>query len=159
MMKLISLWTVAATLALSQTAMAETKKNDRAKTAASNGSDTPIAVTVTTITLAESTGCWAKIYDGHNFEGRTLTLVGEQSLPNLEFGVGMDWEGDIDSIEVGPKASLTLFEDERYADKKRDLKPGEKVADLHKNIFSEGVESMKLACLDNAAAGQNRSGR
>ena len=103
-------------------------------------------ITITTATVAESNGCWARIHDGQNYTGRTLTLMGEQSLPNLEFGQGYDWEGDIDSIEVGPKARLVLYEDENYGDKKRELKANEKVADLHKTIFSEGVESMKLMC-------------
>jgi hypothetical protein len=107
----------------------------------------PVVIAVTTVTLAESTGCWARIHDGQNFTGRTLTLMGEQSLPHLEFGVGFDWEGDIDSIVVGPKAKLAVFEDENYGDKKRDLAANERVADLHKTIFSEGVESLKLTCV------------
>lgn len=106
-----------------------------------------IVITIMTAKQAEGSGCWAKIYDGENYTGRTMTLAGEQSLPNLEFGEGLfDWEGDIDSIVVGPKATLTLYNDENYADKKRELKANEKVGDLHKTIFSEGVESMKLTC-------------
>jgi hypothetical protein len=108
----------------------------------------PVVVSITTVTFAESTGCWAKIFDGRNFTGRALTLLGDQSLANLEFPVGNDWEGDIDSLEVGPKAKLVLFKDENFADKQRALQPNEKVSDLHKNIFSEGVESLRLTCQD-----------
>ena len=44
--------------------------------------------------------------------------MGAQSLPDLEFPAGNDWEGDSDSVEVGPKAKLVLFEDEEFGDKK-----------------------------------------
>ena len=116
--------------------------------ASAKKSETPVVLTVTTVAFAESTGCWVKIYDGHNYSGRTLTLMGAQSLPHLEFGAGFDWEGDIDSIVVGPKAKLTLYEDELYVDRKGELKPNEKVADLHKSIASEGVESLMLSCTE-----------
>ena len=107
----------------------------------------PVVVTVTTVAFAESTGCWARIHDGHNFSGRTLTLMGSQSLPNLEFGVGSDWEGDIDSVEVGPKAKLVLYDDENFTDDPREIGPNGRIADLHQALFAEGVESMKLSCM------------
>ena len=132
-------------VALLATAAMAQKSNQKEQTK----KDAPVVVTITTVTFAESTGCWARIHDGQNYTGRTLTLMGEQSLPNLEFGVGYDWEGDIDSVEVGPKANLVLYEDESYGDEKRDLKPNERVADVHKSIFSEGIESMKLTCTES----------
>jgi hypothetical protein len=126
---------------------AQDGKQDPAKGSGSNAAkNTPVVVTVMTVALAESTGCWAKVYDGHDFNGRSLMLNGAQSLPHLEFGIGYDWKGSIDSLEVGPKAKLVLYEDENYGDKKRELKAGEKVADLHRSILSEGVESLQLIC-------------
>jgi hypothetical protein len=106
---------------------------------------------VTTIAVAEGTGCWARIHDGESFTGRTLTLVGDQSLANLEFGVGNDWEGDIDSVEVGPKAKLTLYDDENFADDPRHFGPNARIADLHQALFDEGIESMRLACIGGSA--------
>jgi hypothetical protein len=46
----------------------------------------------------------------------------------------------------GPKATLVLYEDENYGDKRREVKAGERVSDLHRSIFSEGVESLQLLC-------------
>jgi hypothetical protein len=63
----------------------------------------PVVLTVTTLAFAESTGCWAKIHDGENYTGRTLTFMGQQSLPNLEFGIGNDWEGDIEASRWDPR--------------------------------------------------------
>lgn len=111
----------------------------------------PVVLTVTTVSFAESTGCWVKLYDGENFTGRSLTLMGAQSLPNLEFGIGYDWEGDIDSVLVGPKARLALYDDEDYTDDRRDLAENARVADLHKTLFDEGVESMSLTCTGDTA--------
>jgi hypothetical protein len=110
----------------------------------------PVVITLTTVTFAESTGCWARIHDGENFTGRTLTLMGAQSLPNLEFGVGSDWEGDIDSVEVGPKGKLVLYDDENFTDDPREIGPNGRIADLHQSLFDEGIESMKLSCTENA---------
>jgi len=112
----------------------------------------PVVVAVTTIALAEGTGCWAKIHDGENFSGRTLTLVGAQNLSNLEFGIGSDWEGDIDSVEVGPKAKLTLYDDENFEDDPRELPSNARISDLHQSLFDEGIESLRLACTDQSNA-------
>lgn len=113
---------------------------------------------VTTIAFAESTGCWAKIHDGEDFSGRTLTLMGDQNLRNLEFGIGNDWEGDIDSVEVGPKAKLTLYDDEHFADDPRELGPNARVGDLHEALFDEGIESLRLACTENSSSNDKSSG-
>lgn len=110
----------------------------------------PVVLAVTTIAVAESTGCWAKIHDGEGYTGRTLTLMGKQSLPHLEFGIGSDWEGDIDSVEVGPNATLTMYDDENYADDARELTPNTRVPDLHQALFDEGIESLKLTCSNGA---------
>lgn len=131
---------------IAATGLAQDKQSPKQEGNAGAIKDTPVVITVTSVTLAEATGCWAKIYDGHNFRGRFLMLTGDQALPHLEFGIGFDWEGSIDSIEVGPKAKLVVYEDEYYREKKRELKPGEKVADLHRSVFSEGVESLQLIC-------------
>jgi len=129
----------------------EQNANKRSSKTQSAKSEEPVVLAITTIAVAEGTGCWAKIHDGGNYTGRTLTLIGKQSLPNLEFGVGSDWEGDIDSVEVGPKATLTLYDDENYEDDSRELAPNTRVPDLHQALFDEGIESMKLICSNGAA--------
>lgn len=117
------------------------------KTTSENPIKLPVILSLTTKEYIDGTGCWAKIYDGYDFKGRALTLVGNQALPNLEFApLGTDWEGTIDSVETGSNAKLILFKDENYKDKKRELKPGERIANLHKTVFSEGVESVRLEC-------------
>jgi hypothetical protein len=65
---------------------------------------------------------------------------------------GFDWEGDIDGITVGPNAKLVLYEDENFTDKKRELAANARVPDLHKSIFSEGVESLRLTCTNPPAS-------
>lgn len=121
----------------------------RAGKGKSNPSE-PMVLALTTVVFAESSGCWARIFDEVNYGGRALTLMGAQALPNLEFGEGNDWEGDIDSVQVGPKARLALFDDEDFTDDKRDLGPNTKVAEVHKSLFDEGIESIRLSCTDGA---------
>jgi hypothetical protein len=52
---------------------------------------------------------------------------------------------------VGPKATLTLYEDENYTDDKRELGPNARVANLHQALFDEGIESLKVTCTNGAA--------
>jgi hypothetical protein len=106
----------------------------------------PTVVTITTVTVAEKEGCWARIHSDENFRGDTLTLVDGQSLPDLQLGFLGDWEGKVDSVEVGPKAKLTLYKDENFSSQKRELEPNAKVAELKKSVLPESFESLKLTC-------------
>lgn len=105
----------------------------------------PVLV-LTTIEVPQSSGCWATIYDGLNFQGRSLTLMGANQLNNLLLSDGTNWEGQIDSLIVGPKAQLTLYGNENYKDTDHVFGANTKTADLEKLPIGDDIESLKIAC-------------
>ena len=75
-------------------------------------------------------GCWARLYDGQNFQGNQLTVVGPTDMPNMRTAFGTDWSGEFDSVQVGPKATLTLYDNENYREKAATFIASQKVPDL-----------------------------
>ena len=101
-----------------------------------------------------SNGCWARLYDGDNFRGDQLTVVGPADMPNMRTAFGTDWSGSFDSIQVGPKATLTAYDNENYAQKVATYKAGQRIADLdEKRGMFEDIRSLKIACAGGAATG------
>ena len=102
-------------------------------------------------------GCWARLYDGQNFSGATLSLVGPIEMPNMRTPFGTDWSGEFDSVAVGPKARVTVYDNENYSQRVANFDPGERIANLGGQMgLFEQVRSLKIACNDPArTADQN----
>jgi hypothetical protein len=99
-------------------------------------------------------GCWVRLYDGQNYEGSQLTLVGPQDMPNMRTAFGTDWSGSFDSAQTGPKATVTVYDNENYGQKVATFKPGQRIADLdERRGFFEDIRSLKIACAGTAATG------
>lgn len=112
----------------------------------------PIAV-VTKSNLSD--GCWARLYDSTDFKGNQLTLVGPVDMPNMRTAFGTDWSGQFDSLQTGPKATLTVFDNENYKEKAATFKAGQKVKDLDEKMGSfEQVRSVKIACAGGGKTAQ-----
>lgn len=92
-------------------------------------------------------GCWARIYSGTNYSGDTLTLSGPLSIADMTGPFGLNWDDKVDSIELGPKASLTVFDNEQFKDQIAQFKPGQKVPNISKalGLFDE-FASVRLSC-------------
>ncbi len=92
-------------------------------------------------------GCWAKIYDGENYMGDTLTLTGPISLADMSGPFGLNWDDRVNSIELGPKASMTVFDNEGFRDQVAQFKPGQKVPDISRKLgFFDEFASIRLTC-------------
>jgi hypothetical protein len=107
-------------------------------------------------------GCWARLYDGANFRGNQLSLVGPVDMPNMRTAFGTDWGGEFDSIQVGPKASVTVYDNENHREKAATFKAGQRVPDLSDKVgLFEDIRSLKIACAGGGPAakqgGQNSS--
>ncbi len=64
--------------------------------------------------LAKNTDCWADFYEYAQFIGDHFRIQGPKELPNLRNVNGENWESRIDSIIVGPKARVTIYENINY---------------------------------------------
>ena len=92
-------------------------------------------------------GCWARLYDGQNFSGNQLSLVGPVDMPNMRTAFGTDWSGEFDSIAVGPRATVTVYDNENYGQRVAKFQPSQRVADLGDKMgFFEDIRSLKIAC-------------
>lgn len=99
-------------------------------------------------------GCWARLYDGQNFQGNQLTVVGPTDMPNMRTAFGTDWSGEFDSAQIGPKATVTVYDNENYTQKVATFKPNQRIADLdERRGFFEDIRSLKVACSGSAATG------
>ncbi|MDP3669524.1 MAG: beta/gamma crystallin domain-containing protein [Telluria sp.] len=92
-------------------------------------------------------GCWAKIYDGENYSGDSLTLSGPVALADMSGPFGLNWDDKVNSIELGSKATMTVYDNVAYKDQVAQFKPGQKVPDISKQLgFFDEFASIKLEC-------------
>ena len=71
--------------------------------------------------------CWAEFYQHSDYAGPHFRLAGPIQLDTLLNVNGENWASRIDSLKVGPKAALVIFE---YTDFKLTLKEMAKYPDL-----------------------------
>jgi len=69
---------------------------------------------LSTSSYAKNDDCWADLYDDTEFAGKTIRLQGPIKLANLLKVQGENWDKKIESLVVGPKATLTVFENQNF---------------------------------------------
>ncbi|MEZ4750394.1 MAG: beta/gamma crystallin domain-containing protein [Bdellovibrionota bacterium] len=110
-------------------------------------------VALVPVTIAKKNGCWVKLYNGENFSGKTLSIVGPHNLSNLELErYGFNWEGRVGSLEVGPNATVTAYDDQNFNREPQVLIAGSNVRDVRHGKVKGGVESLQLKCNSNVMA-------
>lgn len=93
-------------------------------------------------------GCWARLYDGHNFQGRNLEIVGNMALDDFKLPSGLDWHDETDSLEVGPRANLEAYSKEDFKGKKEVIGPSIRMDRVETVINPGRLRSVKLVCLN-----------
>jgi hypothetical protein len=85
--------------------------------------------TVATIhSIINESGCWVKLYDEPLYRGHQLIVYDGMELPTLKISEDSDWTGQIRSLEVGPRAKVTLYRDENYVNEELSVEPGNSLA-------------------------------
>lgn len=106
-----------------------------------------VPVVVASKDNAMKSGCWARIYSRANYSGDTMTLSGPLAIADMTGPFGLDWDDKVDSVEVGPKATLAVFDNEQFRDQVALFKPGQKVPDISKKLgFFDEFASVRLSC-------------
>lgn len=115
--------------------------------------------------------CWVEFFQGSQYSGDHFRLDGPVQLANLHNVQGRNWELDIDSLKVGPKARVTVFENtnfkltlkemEKYPellhslgltekdameDKELIFRANSKIHDLSDFNFRKKIRSLKIDC-------------
>ena len=97
---------------------------------------------------AMQAGCWAQLYDERGFKGDTFTMAGPIVIASTDKASGRQMRRNIDSLMIGPKATLTVFEHRMFKDRSVSFGPNAKEPGLIKKLGFRGrIESLKLDCL------------
>lgn len=59
---------------------------------------------------AKDKDCWAEFYESPQYSGKSFRLQGPAQLADLKSVNGENWDLRIDSIKIGKKAKVTVFE-------------------------------------------------
>jgi hypothetical protein len=93
-------------------------------------------------------GCWATLYDQRNFKGDGVTMAGSVVVATTDKATGRYLRRNIDSLQIGPKATLTVFEHRLFKDRSVSFGPNTKEPGLIKKLgFTGRIESLRLDCL------------
>ena len=92
--------------------------------------------------------CWVKVYKSDSFRdtGSSATIRGPVDLATLENLEGADWNDEIESLIVGPKAELQVWKSANYSGTGLTFQPNQRVENLSKINFIDEIGSMKVVC-------------
>jgi len=98
--------------------------------------------------LAMDKGCWVKLYDKRNFEGNSLLLIGPINVAKMIDPFGGNWENKIYSLETGPKANVTIYNNRNFRDEDKFIDPDKKIPDMSKELgLFRNFRSIILSCI------------
>lgn len=133
----------------------EAKPGDRSQTkkdgdaATSTGPVLLLVPMVFAIDDKVANGCWARIYDKENFAGNMTMLVGPVDIASAKPAsvTGLELGRNYDSVVVGPRATLTVWDNANYRDKTATFKAGQRISNLDGKMgYFEEIKSLKISC-------------
>jgi hypothetical protein len=95
-------------------------------------------------------GCYVFVYDRAAWQGARVLLNGPDKWSTLERVLlnNEDWRNRIRSMDVGPRATVTVYTERRFMGVSRRFGPGGRVERLDGQI-SANIESLDLTCAVN----------
>jgi hypothetical protein len=98
----------------------------------------------------EQNPCSVQIWEDENFEDDNDLIVGpleSRDMKNIPGANKDDWGDEIDSLKVGSKATVTVWQDEDFKDTSATYGPGTEKTNLRGNPnFGDDIDSMKITC-------------
>lgn len=92
-------------------------------------------------------GCWAQFYSQRNFQGDMVTLVGPAEVLSVDKGTARALKREIDSVTVGPKATLEVYEHAMFRDRTATFPANSREGGLIRKLgFGGRIEAMRLSC-------------
>ena len=98
--------------------------------------------------LKHDNKCWAEIYMNADFDtnGPRLLLVGPHELPTLKGLNDLNWDNDIESIVLGPEATMVVYEHPEFAGRALILAANQSIGNLTEAQMKNEIESLRLDC-------------
>jgi hypothetical protein len=95
----------------------------------------------------QAKGCWVELYTKEGFRGDRLTLVGPLDMPKMRGPFGAQWENEVESIKTGPKATVTIFDNDNFAQRSEKVGPNQEIPELGNRMeLFDNFRSMQVAC-------------
>lgn len=101
---------------------------------------TLVLLTSASVAYAKNNDCWGEFFQESQYKGKSFRLQGPVKLDNLRSVAGENWESRIDSLVVGPKARVTVFEHKNF---KMTLKEMEKYPELLQSLGLTEKDAME----------------
>lgn len=114
--------------------------------------ETPLVIVVPTWFANDpnlANGCWARLYDKTDFRGTVFPIVGPVNIPSNRAGfiTGFEMGRNYDSLQLGSRATLTVWDSNDYKNRSTTFGPGQSIPDLDRRMgATEEIRSMKLTC-------------
>jgi hypothetical protein len=116
-------------------------------TVANQPDPTILLVPVQITDPALASGCWVQFYSQRNFQGDMATLVGPAEVQSLDKGAARELKREIDSLSVGPKATLEVYEHAMFKDRVVSFPANARVGGLITRLgFGGRIEALRLRC-------------
>ncbi len=121
---------------------------------------------------AKDQGCWADFYENVQYKGKHIRIKGPAERKDLVNIQGKNWDSRIQSLVVGPKANVTVFEHKNFKliltemanhpdqmkslgisrqdileDSELIFKAGSKIHNLKDFGFNLKIRSLKIGCV------------
>jgi hypothetical protein len=94
--------------------------------------------------------CWVHIWEDENFQDDNDVISGPgrwNNMRNLPGANKSDWGDEIDSLKVGPGATVTVWEDEDFKDNSATYGPGTEKTNLRGDPdMGDTIDSMEIKC-------------
>lgn len=119
-----------------------------------NSSTSPPTPTATPSQVASAkkapNPCYVQIWEDENFQDNNDVIHGPgkwnnmRSLPGANKG---DWGDEIDSLKVGPVATVIVWEDENFGDNSQTYGPGTEKTNLRGDPdMGDQIDSIEIRC-------------
>jgi hypothetical protein len=93
-------------------------------------------------------GCWVEIYEDDNYDKDDphLQIQGPAEFASLKDLKGRNWNNDIESVIVGPNATVKAYKDKDFKGTEIAFTSNQRVPNLGKLDMSNDIESMIVSC-------------
>jgi hypothetical protein len=92
--------------------------------------------------------CWAEIFEDTDFDKDDphVKIQGPAQIASLKDYSGRNWNNEIESVIMGPGATMTAYSDKDFKGTELVVVPNKRIAKLSELNMGDEIESLKLAC-------------
>ncbi|MDR4496246.1 MAG: hypothetical protein AB7P17_03360 [Nitrospirales bacterium] len=92
--------------------------------------------------------CWVELYEDTEFDvdDPHIRIKGPFEAGSLEALAGQDWSDEIESLIVGPSATIFVYKDPSFSGTEAVFVANQKVGELAELNMSDDIESIKVQC-------------